>query len=140
MEIIDFIVQENRTIAAETEVLKVESIPLLNEVTIFNNNDPNGILEKVKFKVVFTKDKLDLLPIKQFFEDLSGQQKLNTTPFAQTNKKGEQYYWIKKFGKFGVIEYKLPYFEGLDELMAAYLFGVYRFKIDFKALYEEAMK
>lgn len=140
MDIIDFIVSEQKAQAAQIEVQKIESIPVLDELTVFKDNNPKGLLEKEKFKVVFTTNKLSLIPIKQFFDAISDQQKFTTTPFAQTNKKGEKYYWIKQYGKFGMTEYKLPYFEGLDELMAAYLFGLFRFKIDFKALYEEAIK
>jgi len=140
MNILDFIVSEHKAKAAEIEVQKIESIPVLDELTIFKDNNPKGLLEKEKFKVVFTTGKLNLIPIKQFFDGISEQQNFNTTPFAQTNKKGEQYYWIKQYGKFGMTEYKLPYFDGVDELMTAYLFGMYRFKIDFKALYEEAIK
>ena len=140
MDILDFIVSKQKAQAAEIEVQKIESIPLLDELTIFKDNNPKGLLEKERFKVIFSTNKLNLMPIKQFFDGISEQQKFNTTPFAQTNKKGEQYYWIKQHGKFGMTEYKLPYFDGVDELMTAYLFGMYRFKIDFKALYEEAIK
>lgn len=140
MNIIDFIVSEQRAKAAEIEVQKIETIPSLDELTIFKDNNPNGLLEKSKFKIVFNLDGVKLIPVKQFFDAISNQEKFNTTPFAQTSKKGDKYYWIKQYGKFGMTEFKLPYFEGLDEIMAAYLFGLFRFKIDFKALYEEAIK
>jgi hypothetical protein len=138
--VLEFIIDEQKKQSEEIEQVKLQSIPELDEVTIFKDNNPNGLLEKANTRLIFKKGMADLMPIKQFFDAISAHQKFNTTPFAQTNKKGEKYYWIKQFGKFGMTEYKLPYFEGLDELMTAYLWGMYRFKIDFKGFYEEAVK
>jgi hypothetical protein len=140
IEFIEFIVAEQKKVAAEIEQQKVENVPVQDEKSVFKDNSPEGLLEKQKLRAILQFSKLDLIPINQFFDAISTLQKFNTTPFAQTNRKGDKYYWIKQYGKFGMTEYKLPYFEGLDELMTAYLFGVYRFKIDFKALLEEAVK
>ena len=140
MDIIEFIVTEQKKKSVEIETVRLESIPELDEQSIFKDNNQKGLLNKNKFKEVFTKSHLDLVPIKDFFDRISEQQKIATTPFPQTSRKGDKYYWIKQNGKFGGTEYKLPHFDGLDEIMSAYIFGIYRFKIDFKTLYEEAIR
>jgi len=142
-ELLNFIVAEQKAKATQIKSDTLEAILQLNARTIFKNNNPNnpiGILDKEKIIPIFSRGKHFLAAIKQFFDALSQQQKFVTTPFAQVSKKGEEYYWIKQYGKFGMTEYKLPYFEGLHEIINSYLFGIYRFDIDFKEFYEEAMR
>lgn len=141
LDIIDFIVSEERKKAEAFQAQNNENIHLLDAVNIFKENDPvNGIWNRDHLKVIFKQPAQIMQAYQVFFEMLNKKQKFNTSSFPLVDAKGDKYYYINDIRKNGSTGFKLVWFNGLEELMQSYLFGIYAFNISFEELYHEVNK
>lgn len=141
IDIIDFIVSEERKKADAFQAQNNENLTLLNEVNIFKENDPiTGIWKKENLKPIFKASHPILMGYKTFFEMLTSKQKFNTSSFPLIDSNGEKYYFINDNRKNGSTGFKLVWFLGLDEIINAYMWNMFAFKIDFEKLYHEVNK
>ena len=140
--LIDFIVSERKKQGAEILAQRDENKPVFNVTNVFNTpENPNGILDKNKFKLIYYNfGREQLLAFKALLEAMRDREKLNTTPYSLTDKKGKSYNWIKISGKNGNKEFRMDSFDGLDQLLNVYLMDMAIIDIDFDELYHESQK
>jgi hypothetical protein len=139
-DIIDFILAEQQKSKAEIQSQVDAHKTLINDQTFFLDNAPEGIMTKEQFIFLMQGiNKSDLQAFKTFIGIMTESRKINTSSFAQTDKKGNEYYWLKIYGKNGSSEFKVSSFPGLDRLMQGYLFNMYNVSLTLEALYAEAM-
>jgi len=142
IDLIDFIVSERKKQGAEILAQRDENKPVLNVTNVFNTpENPNGIFYKDKFRVIYTDfAREQLLAFKALLDAIKNKERLNTTPYALTDKKGNDYHWVKLSGKNGNKEFKMNSFDGLDRLLNIYLMDMAVIDIDFDELYHESQK
>lgn len=142
IDLIDFIVSERKKQGAEILAQRDENKPVLNVTNVFSTpENPNGILDKNKFRLIYTDfGKEQLLAFKALLEAMKNKERLNTTPYPLTDKKGKDYNWMKLFGKNGNKEFRMDSFDGLDRLLNVYLMDMAVIDIDFDELYHESQK
>lgn len=140
--LIDFIVSERKKQGAEILAQRDENKPVLNIANVFNTpENANGVLFKDKFRLIYTDfGREQLLAFKALLEAMKNKERLNTTPYALTDKKGNDYHWVKLSGKNGNKEFKMNSFDGLDRLLNVYLMDMAIIDIDFDELYHESQK
>ena len=139
--IIEFILAEQEKSKGEIQKQITDNKTTLDDVTFFLDNKPEGIMTKEQFKELLQRiSKIELQAFKSFLEVMNDNRKINTSSFAQTDKKGQEYYWLKIYGKNGATEFKVSSFPGLDRLMQGYLFNLYNVTLTLEGLYTEAMR
>ncbi|RZK39882.1 MAG: hypothetical protein EOO90_17050 [Pedobacter sp.] len=140
--LIDFIVSERQKQGAEILARRDENKPVLNVTNIFNTSDnPDGVLDKEKFRLIYTDlGREQLLAFQAFLKAMKNKQKLSTTPYSLTDKKGKDYHWIKISGTNGNREFRMNCFPGLDRLLSIYLMDMAIIDLDFDELYHESQK
>jgi len=139
--IIDAILEYGEQQKSEIRQHVEEQKILLNAENFFTDTDPNGITSKGVFlNYAISVGKRGLLAFQQFLSDIGQKVKLEIPMFTTTDKDGNQYYWITQRGKTTTRGYKLMHFDGLDRLIAAYQFDMYRFELTLEELFEEAKK
>lgn len=139
--IIDAILEYGEQQKSEIRKHVEEQKMLLNAENFFTDTDPNGITSKgVLLNYAISVGKRGLLAFQQFLSDIGQKMKLEIPMFTATDKNGSQYYWISQRGKTTTRGYKLMYFDGIDRLIAAYQFDMYRFELTLEELFEEAKK
>ena len=138
-DIIDFILSEQQKSKAEIQVQVDAHKTLINDQTFFLDNAPVGIMTKQQFISLMRRNKQDLKAFQALISIMTESQKINTSSFAQTDKKGNEYYWLKIYGKNGATEFKVSSFPGLDRLIQGYLFNMYNVSLTLEALYAEAL-
>lgn len=139
-DIIDFIIAEQQKTKGEILAQVDAHKTLIDNQTFFLDNKPEGIMTKEQFiSLMQGISKHDLHAFQALLGIMTQNQKINTSSFAQTDKKGNEYYWLKIYGKNGTTEFKVSSFPGLDRLMQGYLFNLYNVSLTLEALYAEAM-
>jgi hypothetical protein len=140
INIIDFILAEQEKAKAEINSQIHDNKIVMDNQSFFTDNSPEGILDKSQFiKCVSRMSKFELLALEKLLVIMSENKKINTSAFAQTDKEGNEYYWIKVYGKNGTTEFKISVFPGLDKLMQGYLFNLYSVNANLNSLYSEAI-
>lgn len=139
-DIITFILATQKKTKEEVQAQHESNKTVINNETFFTDNLPEGIMSKDEFKEMMTTiPETQLKAFDALIKAMTENRKINTSEFAQTNKYGNEYYWIKLFGKNGMTEFKVSTFPGLDKLMQGYLFNIYKVSLSLKELYNEAM-
>lgn len=140
--LIDFIVSERQKQGAEILARRDENKPVFNVTNIFTSSDnPNGILDKEKFRLIYSDfGKEQFLAFQALLDSMKNKEKLSTTPYALTDKKGKNYHWIKISGANGNREFRMDCFDGLDRLLNVYLMDMAIIDLDFDDLYHESQK
>jgi len=137
--IIEFILAEQEKSKAENRIQANGNKTVIDDRSFFMDNSTFGITTKLDFlNAVHSRNKTQLKAIETLFIIMGEHKKINTSTFAQIDKKGDEYYWIKIYGNNGATEFKLSSFPGLDKLMQGYLFNMYLVKASFTNLYNEA--
>jgi len=100
-----------------------------------------GIMERGEFLNYLTSlGESEVLGFQQFLADISNSRKLTIPFFTRTGKSGSRYYWISQNTKTISRGYKVVWCEGIDKLIEAFQFGIYKFDLSLKALFTEATK
>lgn len=140
--LIDFILEEKAKQKESERKAKEEAIPLMNEDNFFITvENENGFITVEDFKKhLIAIDDVDLPSIEQFFKDIKDKKKLIIPAFPVTDKKGVKYYWISTDTRTVSKGYKLKFFAGLDAIITAYEFNMYRFDLSIDKLYHKFVK
>jgi len=137
--IIEFILSEQEKTKTEIQSQIADHKTVIDNTTFFTDNFPMGIMSKNQFSMqMHSSSKNDLIGIKTLFNAMSENRKINTSAFAMTDKKGQEYYWLKLYGENGATEFRISNFPGLDKLMQGYLFNMYNVSLTLEELYSEA--
>ncbi|MEJ5962243.1 hypothetical protein [Pedobacter immunditicola] len=140
-DIIDFILAEQEKSKSEIQKQITDNKTILDDESFFLDNKPEGIMTKEQFKELLQRvSKIELQAFKTFLDVMNDNRKINTSSFAQTDKKGQEYYWLKIYGKNGATEFKVSSFPGLDRLMQGYLYNLYNVTLTLEGLYTEAIR
>jgi len=110
-----------------------------NSNNIFFDNEPeSGFLIKKWVKKALKKyDLEELALLKYLFEAITNKEYVITSRVSEKDPQGKDCFWIRTKGKYGELNYKVPYFLHLELILETYLYQNYN--LDFEVFYNEVI-
>lgn len=124
----------------QPEEFQTENLPTIDSRSSFLENSKSGLWTKETIKSVYkTFDRGELECMQRLLDAFGEKVKITTSVYPKIDRNGLKYYWIQEYRKNGIMEYKVRYFEGLDNLLSTYLDGHTSLEIFFEILFHESL-